>query len=168
MPKTTSTPAFPEGSTVRHRATGRTYTVAHLPSVGDYTWIYLSEPREGSSLVGIANRDLEPVEGPISDPTPSAARVSNAAIPAGFTLTSDDGEFLDAKGPTYSESDCIIDSVWSSDKGHQFFLERRTDEPFTLDELTRLADLLKIIQLRHTSSADLEAEARRRGLGGAL
>ena len=134
-----STPTFSEGSTVRHRATGRTYTVAHLPSVGDSTWIYLSEPSEDSSLAVFPNRELEAVE---------VARISNATIPAGFTLTSDDGEFLDADGPTYTQGDATLQCIWSSDKGHQFFLDRRTDEPLTPGELASLARLLK-----RTSSA---------------
>lgn len=169
MSNDTHTPTFSEGSTVRDRETGLEYTATGetIPGNGQLVYWAIVTGADGVERQ-LPVCDLEPVDGRISNPTPSAAHVSNATIPAGFTLTSDDGEFLDAKGPTYTESDCIIESVWSSDKGHQFFLERRMDEPFTLDELSRLADLLKIIQLRHTSTADLEAEARRRGLGDAL
>lgn len=135
MPETTNSPAFPEGSTVRDRQTGLEYTATGetIPGNGKPVYWAMVTGADGVERQ-LPACDLEPVEN---------GRISSPTVPEGFTLTHMEDGFLDAKGPTRSQDDCTIECIWSSDKGHQFFFDRRTDEPFTLDELDRLAELLK-------------------------
>ncbi|GAA1118212.1 hypothetical protein [Citricoccus alkalitolerans] len=144
MSNDTRTPAFPEGSMVRSRETGATYEVADGTRVAGWTKVVLPEVDDDGNRDSILPTDeLELVEVGLNP---------NLTVPTGFTLTHMEDGFLDAKGPTRTQDDCTIECIWSSDKGHQFFFERRTDEPFTIDELDRLAELLKSIVTEYGSN----------------
>lgn len=64
MPETTNTPAFPEGSTVRDRVTGKTYRVGGTSTAAGWTVVVLPEPDENGDRVSLLPTDeLELVEG---------------------------------------------------------------------------------------------------------
>ena len=66
-----STPAFPEGSTVRDRETGKTYRVGGTSTASGWTVVVLPEPDENGDRVALLPTDeLELVEGVATTDTP--------------------------------------------------------------------------------------------------